>query len=144
MHLATEIQVYAERAMNRWLKAARKHKVSQGALVALDTSGAVRAMVGASDYGLSQFNRVTAMRQPGSAFKPLIYLAALEQGSSMARAPARVPASTIIPRQGKPVPRRTIATPGLSATPLISSQGCGWAMTTTVPWPAFQAAAIQH
>jgi penicillin-binding protein 1A len=55
--------------------------VSQGALLALTPEGAVRAMVGGRDYGMSQFNRATqAMRQPGSAFKPIVYLAALEEG----------------------------------------------------------------
>ncbi len=55
--------------------------VSQGALLALTPEGAVRAMVGGRDYGVSQFNRATqAMRQPGSAFKPILYLAALEEG----------------------------------------------------------------
>ena len=43
--------------------------------------GAVRAMVGGRDYGDSQFNRATqAQRQPGSAFKPFVYLAGLEAG----------------------------------------------------------------
>jgi penicillin-binding protein 1A len=56
----------------------------QGALVALDPhSGEVRAMVGGRDFGYSSFNRVTqARRQPGSAFKPFIYAAALERGFS--------------------------------------------------------------
>ncbi|MEQ8964775.1 MAG: PBP1A family penicillin-binding protein, partial [Azospirillaceae bacterium] len=54
---------------------------SQAALVALDGRGAVVAMVGGRSYGESQFNRATqAMRQPGSAFKPFVYLAALENG----------------------------------------------------------------
>jgi penicillin-binding protein 1A len=54
-----------------------------GAVVALDPlSGKVRAMVGGWSFEISQFNRATqAQRQPGSAFKPLIYLAALEAGS---------------------------------------------------------------
>ncbi len=55
--------------------------VGQGALVALDTSGAVRAMVGGRSYTRSPFNRaVDARRQPGSAFKPFVYLTALEHG----------------------------------------------------------------
>ncbi len=60
---------------------ALKLVVSQGALVALSPDGAVRAMVGGRDYGESQFNRSTqAQRQPGSAFKPFVYLAGLEAG----------------------------------------------------------------
>ena len=56
-------------------------KVQQGALVAMSPDGAVRAMVGGRDYGESQFNRATqAQRQPGSAFKPFVYLAGLEAG----------------------------------------------------------------
>ena len=58
-----------------------KWHVSQGALVAMSPDGAVRAMVGGRDYGQSQFNRATqAQRQPGSAFKPFVYLAGLEAG----------------------------------------------------------------
>ena len=59
----------------------KKLKVSQGALVALSPTGAIRALVGGREYAESQFNRATeAKRQPGSAFKPFVYLAALEQG----------------------------------------------------------------
>ncbi len=55
--------------------------VSQGALVAMSPDGAVRAMVGGRNYDASQFNRATqAQRQPGSAFKPFVYLAGLEAG----------------------------------------------------------------
>ena len=58
-----------------------KAGVSQGALVAMSPDGAVRAMVGGRDYSGSQFNRATqAQRQPGSAFKPFVYLAGLEAG----------------------------------------------------------------
>ena len=54
---------------------------AQGALVALDRDGAVRAMVGGKDYVSSIYNRATqAERQPGSAFKLFVYLAALEGG----------------------------------------------------------------
>lgn len=54
----------------------------QGALVALETaSGRIRAMIGGTDFNRNQYNRtVQANRQTGSAFKPLIYAAALEQG----------------------------------------------------------------
>lgn len=55
--------------------------VDQGAIVSMDVDGAVRAMVGGRNYTESQFNRaVSAQRQPGSAFKPFVYLAALEYG----------------------------------------------------------------
>jgi len=55
--------------------------VRQGALVAMAPDGAVRALVGGRDYDGSEFNRATqALRQPGSAFKPFAYLAALEAG----------------------------------------------------------------
>jgi penicillin-binding protein 1A len=54
---------------------------AQGALVAMDRDGAVRAMVGGTDYVTSNYNRaVTALRQPGSAWKLFVYLAALESG----------------------------------------------------------------
>ena len=58
--------------------------VAQGAVVALEAaSGAVRAMAGGRDYRSSQFNRaVDARRQPGSAFKPIVFLAALERGAT--------------------------------------------------------------
>lgn len=56
---------------------------AQGAAVILGSDGAVRAMVGGRDYSVSQFNRVTqARRQPGSAFKPFVYLAAAEYGAA--------------------------------------------------------------
>ncbi|WGD52315.1 penicillin-binding protein 1A [Bradyrhizobium sp. CB1650] len=58
-----------------------KFNVTQGALVAMTPDGAVRAMVGGRNYSDSQYNRaVTAKRQPGSSFKPFVYLTALEQG----------------------------------------------------------------
>jgi len=56
-------------------------QAGQAAVVVLDPSGAIRAMVGGRSYAESQFNRaVKAQRQPGSAFKPFVYLAALEAG----------------------------------------------------------------
>ncbi|MBO4223150.1 transglycosylase domain-containing protein [Bradyrhizobium neotropicale] len=58
-----------------------KFNVTQGALVAMTPEGAVRAMVGGRNYAESQYNRaVTAKRQPGSAFKPFVYLTAVEAG----------------------------------------------------------------
>ena len=61
--------------------AGARRGAGQGAFVALTPDGAVRAMVGGRDYGESQFNRsVQALRQPGSAFKVFVYLAAMESG----------------------------------------------------------------
>ncbi len=58
-----------------------QYRVGQGALVAIDPTGAVKALVGGRDYATSPFNRaVDAHRQPGSAFKPFVYLTALEAG----------------------------------------------------------------
>jgi len=56
----------------------------EGSMVALDArTGAILAMVGGRDYSISQFNRVTqAERQPGSAFKPIVYLSALDPSRS--------------------------------------------------------------
>ncbi len=59
----------------------KSYRVSQGAAVVVSTDGAVRAMVGGSDYGESQFNRATdALRQPGSSFKPFVYATAMMNG----------------------------------------------------------------
>ncbi len=58
-----------------------KFDASQAALVSIDGTGAIRALVGGRDYATSQFNRaVKAKRQPGSSFKPFVYAAALEKG----------------------------------------------------------------
>ena len=57
------------------------YDAEQGAAVVMDVDGAVRAIVGGRDYGVSQFNRGTdALRQPGSAFKPYVYATALLSG----------------------------------------------------------------
>ncbi|QUD90662.1 PBP1A family penicillin-binding protein [Phenylobacterium montanum] len=57
--------------------------VQQAALVALDSAGRVRSMVGGVDYGESQFNRaVAAHRQAGSSWKPFVYLTAMEAGQT--------------------------------------------------------------
>ena len=59
----------------------KSYRVSQGAAVVVSPDGAVRAMVGGSDYGESQFNRATdALRQPGSSFKPFVYATAMMNG----------------------------------------------------------------
>jgi penicillin-binding protein 1A len=76
------LQKIAEKSIRSLIdKEGKKLNVSQGALVSIDNSGAVRAMVGGYDYSTSQFDRASeAKRQPGSAFKPFVYMAALEAG----------------------------------------------------------------
>jgi penicillin-binding protein 1A len=65
------------------VKRGKGMQASQAALVSMNTDGAVRALIGGRDYAETQFNRVTqAKRQPGSAFKVFVYLAALEAGLS--------------------------------------------------------------
>ena len=60
-----------------------KRNISQAALVSMSPTGAVRALVGGRDYASSQYNRAfQARRQPGSAFKLFVYLAAMENGMS--------------------------------------------------------------
>src|SRR5262249_49236182 len=76
------LQAAAEKALGDELaQRGDKYNVGQGALVAMSPDGAVRALVGGRNYAESQFNRaIAARRQPGSAFKPFVYLAALERG----------------------------------------------------------------
>ena len=76
------LQASAEKSLGDELaQKGDKGGVAQGALVAMTPDGAVRAMVGGRNYADSQFNRaVAAKRQPGSAFKPFVYLTALEHG----------------------------------------------------------------
>jgi len=76
------LQAAAESALVEELnKNGAKAGVGQGAVVAMTPDGAVLALVGGRDYTASQFNRaVAAKRQPGSAFKPFVYLTALERG----------------------------------------------------------------
>ena len=78
----TGLQAVAEKAViDEIAQKGEKFGVEQGALVAMTPDGAVRALVGGRNYAESQFNRaVTAKRQPGSAFKPFVYLTALERG----------------------------------------------------------------
>jgi len=76
------LQTAAEKALlDELALKGQRLDVAQGALVAITPEGAVRAMVGGRNYAESQFNRaVAAKRQPGSAFKPFVYLTALERG----------------------------------------------------------------
>ena len=77
-----DLQRLAQETLNDALaKRGPRVGASQGALVAMRPNGAVLAMVGGRDYRVSQFNRaVDAYRQPGSAFKLFVYLAALRKG----------------------------------------------------------------
>jgi len=76
------LQGAADRALAEELaRSGEKFGVGQGAILAMTPEGAVRALVGGRDYTESQFNRaIAAKRQPGSAFKPFVYLTALERG----------------------------------------------------------------
>tara|TARA_B100001123_G_scaffold427150_2_gene542297 strand:+ start:1436 stop:3256 length:1821 start_codon:yes stop_codon:yes gene_type:complete len=75
------LQRKAEDAIQNGLKLGKSRKVEQAAMVVLDKTGAVLAMVGGKNHAHSQFNRATqALRQPGSAFKPIVFLAALLSG----------------------------------------------------------------
>ncbi|MBO8138556.1 MAG: PBP1A family penicillin-binding protein, partial [Desulfotomaculum sp.] len=78
-----DMQKAAENAVQRGLK--NKDSQLQVALVAVNhQNGHVLAMVGGRDYNQSQYNRTLALRQPGSAFKPIVYAAALERGYTAA------------------------------------------------------------
>ena len=76
------LQAEAEKAVSDELAAkGEKFGVEQGALVSMDSDGGVKALIGGRNYADSQFNRaVSAKRQPGSSFKPFVYLTALEKG----------------------------------------------------------------
>ncbi len=81
--LDSNLQQYADTTIaNQLREFGPGYHVKQSAMVILDPStGAVRTMIGGQDYGESQFNRATdAMRQPGSSFKPVVYLTALQTG----------------------------------------------------------------
>ncbi len=76
------LQERAEQVLRRALAGeGARRGVEEGAVVVLDHTGAVRAMVGGTSYRKSRLDRAAgARRQPGSAFKPFLYLAALERG----------------------------------------------------------------
>lgn len=80
--LSSHMQRAAELALTEELNAkGQRFGVSQGAVVALDPNGQIKALVGGRNYTESQFNRaVAAKRQPGSSFKPFVYLTAIEKG----------------------------------------------------------------
>ncbi|MBE6451915.1 MAG: PBP1A family penicillin-binding protein [Alphaproteobacteria bacterium] len=82
--LTTLDQSLQEKASDLLEKALTNNKdknVKQGAIVVMDFEGRVKAMVGGANYNKSQYNRaVSALRQPGSAFKPFVYITALQKG----------------------------------------------------------------
>ena len=75
------MQKATDEALTTALKQYRGNHVTSGAIVLMETDGAVKALTGGPDYGESQFNRAThARRQPGSSFKIYVYATALENG----------------------------------------------------------------
>lgn len=106
--MATEAVRAGVQGVEKSLAARRKASAPprpplEGALVALDPqSGEIRAMVGGLDYGKSQFNRaVQAKRQPGSAFKPFVFAAALARGFSPTTLLDDYPISYSVPQNGR-------------------------------------------
>jgi penicillin-binding protein 1B len=119
--LDTEVQKAAETALSSGLARIEKATPSlgqkapqrqlQGAIIVLQPkTGYILAMVGGRDYGVSQFNRITqAKRQPGSAFKPFVYLSALDRftpASRLSNVPVtyRVAGKEWTPENYSPVP----------------------------------------
>ncbi len=80
--LDADAQALAEKIIAKEIAKLKSRNITQGALVSIDpTTGYIKALVGGIDYYQSQFNRVTqAKRQPGSSFKPFVYLTAFKEG----------------------------------------------------------------
>jgi penicillin-binding protein 1B len=112
--LDTQVQKAAEQALLRGLKRLEKsipglkreepaHRLQGAAIVIQPKTGYILAMVGGRDYGSSQFNRAThARRQPGSAFKPFVYLVGLEKFTALSRLPNKSQAYLIDGRRWQP------------------------------------------
>jgi len=97
-----EVDAQLQRKYERWARESQRKGSpeavprAQVALVALDPrTGEVRALVGGRDYGASQLNRALARRQPGSAFKPFVYLAAFDNAVEGVE-PELTPLSTVV------------------------------------------------
>jgi penicillin-binding protein 1A len=114
--LSPVMQVKAERALREGLKALESRRAAavkdgsgpaperpEGALITIEPqTGYIKAMVGGYDFFKSEFNRaVQARRQPGSAFKPFVYLAALESGQTPASVVDDSPVEFAAGRNGK-------------------------------------------
>ena len=98
------MQKATDEALTTALKQYRGSRITSGAIVLLETDGAVKALTGGPDYGESQFNRAThAKRQPGSSFKVYVYTTALENGytpTTMVRDAARPCAGRYVSNYG--------------------------------------------
>lgn len=80
--LNIRVQEAAERAVKSVVEENRRRGVSTGAFMLMNAQGEIKAMVGGVDYGRNQFNVITqGRRQPGSAFKPMVYATALSTGA---------------------------------------------------------------
>src|SRR6266542_3106506 len=118
--LSPTMQLKAERVLRDGLRAVEARRVAagkgkavaaeapadrpEGALLALEPqTGYIKAMVGGYDFFRSEFNRaVQARRQPGSAFKPFVYIAALESGMTPASVVEDAPVEYAVGKNGKP------------------------------------------
>ena len=80
--LNSELQKYSEEVSKFYINNyGKKYNFSQIAMIVLNTKGEILSLIGGENYNKSQFNRTTQMkRQPGSIFKPFVYLAGLEGG----------------------------------------------------------------
>ncbi len=114
--LSPSMQLEAERTLREGLRAVEARRAAaakgkpvsverpEGALLAIEPqTGYIKAMVGGYDFFKSEFNRaVQARRQPGSAFKPFVYIAALESGMTPASVVEDSPVEYAVGRNGKP------------------------------------------
>ena len=129
------LQRQAERSVLESLRQhGERYRVREGAVaVVVPETGAVRAMVGGRDYGESQFNRaVDAVRQPGSSFKPFVYIAAFMNGYSPASVVPDAPISIggWSPRNysrgyAGPVTLKTALTKSINTVPVRLAQAIG-------------------
>ena len=79
--LNQNLQEKASSVLQEEIAKSKNLNVTNGAVIILDTDGAVKALVGGVNYGQSQFNRaIQSIRQPGSVFKTFVYLTAITQG----------------------------------------------------------------